>query len=104
MQVNLNSLSQNQLNDLISRAENRKGELKKETLVKVREKITTMIKAGGFTMDDVLGNPPKQPATKGKAKYRNPADPSQTWSGRGKHPKWFNTAIKAGKKEADLVV
>ena len=30
-------------------------------------------------------------------KYRNPANAEQTWSGRGKRPRWFNDALKAGK-------
>ena len=37
------------------------------------------------------------------AKYRNPDDAEQTWSGRGKRPRWFNDALKAGKKESDLL-
>ena len=34
---------------------------------------------------------------KAPAKYRNPADASQTWSGRGRRPDWINAAITAGK-------
>ena len=34
-----------------------------------------------------------------KPKYRNPANKSETWSGRGLRPKWLITAMKAtGKK------
>jgi DNA-binding protein H-NS len=29
-------------------------------------------------------------------KYQNPAIPSETWSGRGKRPKWLVSALKAG--------
>ena len=29
-------------------------------------------------------------------KYRNPDAPSETWSGRGKRPRWLTTAITAG--------
>ena len=31
-------------------------------------------------------------------KYRNPADPSQTWAGRGLQPRWLKAALKSGKK------
>ncbi|HEV7216687.1 MAG TPA: H-NS histone family protein [Chloroflexota bacterium] len=27
-------------------------------------------------------------------KYRNPENPTQTWSGRGKRPVWFSEALK----------
>jgi DNA-binding protein H-NS len=29
-------------------------------------------------------------------KYRNPDEPSETWSGRGKQPRWLATALKTG--------
>jgi DNA-binding protein H-NS len=31
-------------------------------------------------------------------RYRNPADPSETWAGRGLRPRWLTAALKAGKK------
>ena len=30
-------------------------------------------------------------------KYRNPDDPSETWSGRGKPPRWLVPLLRAGK-------
>ncbi|MGY3346729.1 MULTISPECIES: H-NS histone family protein [unclassified Bradyrhizobium] len=42
--------------------------------------------------------PPVQP------KYRNPADRSQTWAGRGKQPKWLVSQLKAGKKIEDFLI
>lgn len=33
-----------------------------------------------------------------KPKYRNPADRSQTWAGRGNQPRWLKAALKGGKK------
>lgn len=36
--------------------------------------------------------------SKGKmpAKYRNPLDANQTWTGKGKHPKWFDENLASG--------
>src|SRR5215469_13662209 len=31
-------------------------------------------------------------------KYRNPKEPSETWSGRGKQPRWLTAALKTGHK------
>jgi DNA-binding protein H-NS len=31
-------------------------------------------------------------------KYRNPEEPSETWAGRGKQPRWLTAALKAGRK------
>jgi DNA-binding protein H-NS len=35
-------------------------------------------------------------------KYRNPADPAQTWTGRGKQPRWVTAQLKSGKKLDDF--
>ncbi|MGL3107834.1 H-NS histone family protein [Bradyrhizobium sp. BR 1432] len=37
-------------------------------------------------------------------KYRNPKDPSETWSGRGKQPRWLKAQLRAGKKLTDLLI
>jgi DNA-binding protein H-NS len=35
-------------------------------------------------------------------KFRNPADPSETWAGRGKQPRWLKAALKKGKNLEDF--
>ncbi|NOJ47654.1 H-NS histone family protein [Bradyrhizobium archetypum] len=37
-------------------------------------------------------------------KYRNPAVPSETWSGRGKQPRWLVSALKAGGRIEDFKI
>jgi DNA-binding protein H-NS len=37
-------------------------------------------------------------------KYRNPQVPSETWSGRGKTPRWLMAALKAGHKLEDFAI
>ena len=37
-----------------------------------------------------------------RPKYRNPEDPSQTWAGRGKTPRWVNRMVATGKSVEDL--
>jgi len=38
------------------------------------------------------------------AKYRNPANHDQTWSGRGRRPDWVNAALAEGKALSDLAI
>jgi DNA-binding protein H-NS len=107
MAVDIKNLNHNQLNELISKAQVRQNELRKEKVAKLREKVHALIKSEGYSFDDIFGS------SKGKTrrstgsvppKYRNPANAEQTWSGRGKRPRWFNDALKAGKKEKDLAI
>jgi DNA-binding protein H-NS len=35
-------------------------------------------------------------------KYRNPAEPSETWAGRGKQPRWLAAQLRSGKHLDDF--
>jgi DNA-binding protein H-NS len=35
-------------------------------------------------------------------KYRNPNQPSETWTGRGKQPRWLVAQLKSGKRIDDF--
>jgi len=39
-----------------------------------------------------------------KPKYRNPKRPSETWSGRGKKPRWLRAQLRPGKKLDDFLI
>jgi DNA-binding protein H-NS len=107
MAIDIKSLNHAQLGDLISRAQARQAELKSENAQKVRAKIVAMAQAEGLDLDEIMGRPSKgRGGSRGKVKpkYRNPADPSQKWSGRGRQPLWYAAAVKAGKKEKDLLI
>jgi len=104
MAIDIKKLNHTQLNELIQRAEARKSELSKERASKVREKLTALAKAEGFSAEELFGGRGRKTRRAAKPKYRNPADHAQTWSGRGKRPRWFNAALSAGKKEKDLLI
>jgi DNA-binding protein H-NS len=48
----------------------------------------------------------KTDTKRGKAspKYRNPVDRSQTWSGRGRQPRWYAAALRKGNTERSLLI
>jgi DNA-binding protein H-NS len=35
-------------------------------------------------------------------KFRNPDDPSETWAGRGKQPRWLRKQLRSGKRIYDF--
>jgi DNA-binding protein H-NS len=37
-------------------------------------------------------------------KYQNPNEPSETWSGRGKQPRWLTAALKTGQTMEDFII
>ena len=44
----------------------------------------------------------RRPYPKVLPKYRNPTEPSETWAGRGKKPRWLTAQIKSGKQIDDF--
>ena len=101
---NLNSLSLKELKDLqsqvakaISSFEDRK---KKEALAELHE----FARAKGFDLEELTGAPVVRRRAPASAKYANPADKSDTWSGRGRKPRWFIAALAAGQQPEDLAV
>lgn len=52
----------------------------------------------GFSLSELTT--PGGRGTKAKTaaipKYRNPANPEQTWTGRGRRPDWIRAALEAG--------
>ena len=51
-------------------------------------------------------NPPRERRKSPRVfpKYRNPEQPSETWSGRGKQPRWLTAALKRGHKIEEFVI
>jgi DNA-binding protein H-NS len=126
MPIDLSTLSPRELQKLIDDASReRKRKEKRAPLATVRKKLTKMAVAEGYTLMELFGLPaagrsptkvagPAAPrrgstrrstaGTKVAPKYRNPANPAETWSGRGKHPKWMTTAMAGGKKPEDFLI
>lgn len=66
-------------------------------------------KEHGFKLADLVSNgkPGKgrksgAEASSDPARYVNPENPEQTWSGRGRRPQWVRDALEAGRTLDDL--
>jgi DNA-binding protein H-NS len=62
-----------------------------------KEQLRTMAEKAGFDIKELFGKR-GSPKGSGVAKYRNPKDTSQTWTGRGRKPNWLVDAVKKGAK------
>jgi len=104
LKLDVNSLSLKELKDLqsqvakaISGYEDRK---KREALAELEEKA----KAMGFSLAELTGVTATRKRSPSVAKYANPANAADTWSGRGRKPRWFSEALAKGKKPEDLAI
>lgn len=73
---------------------------KRDALKEIEDKARSL----GFSLEEILGAKQKRKRTPAKAKYANPANASETWTGRGRKPRWVEAALKAGKSLGDLTI
>lgn len=66
--------------------------------------LQAVAKKHGLSVEEIVGKKGKGRKAPAPAKYRNPADPSQTWSGRGRQPAWYKDAIRKGKSSKSLEI
>lgn len=105
MAVNLANYSLADLQQLIVDAESALEKRQREQRAEVVAQMRKLAASVGIDFEIVAGESRKRGArSAAAAKYRNPADPSQTWNGRGPKPKWFNAALEAGKTLEQLAV
>lgn len=104
MNINLNEMSLKELKDLqgqvnraISSFEDRK---KRQALAELEEKARAL----GFSLAELTGASLPRKRAAAAVKYANPSNPAETWSGRGRKPRWFAQAIVSGKTPDDLAI
>lgn len=72
----------------------------------VKAELAELAKSKGFDMSDLFGDAPKAKKERKPVapKYRNPAESSQTWTGRGRRPKWLEEALSSGGTLEDFLI
>jgi DNA-binding protein H-NS len=93
----LDKLSYMQLISLQKRVEEAIAAKRTEDVASTKEALRAMAEKAGFDIRDLYGRRGSQKGS-GVAKYRNPKDSSQTWTGRGRKPNWLVDAVKKGAK------
>lgn len=105
MSIELKSMSRKELERLKTNVEKAIEKVTVREMKAARDAAEKAAAAHGFSLDQVLtSEPPKKrgpkpktgPKIKAPAKYKNPADVNQTWTGKGRQPNWFKSAIAAG--------
>lgn len=124
MSININTLSAKELEALISQAKKRKTTLnKRKPLAQVRTRISRMIANEGYSVEELFGagmstgratkatKAPKSSAPKARKamgkvapKYRNSDNAQETWTGRGKQPRWLAAHTNAGRKVEEFLI
>jgi DNA-binding protein H-NS len=104
MAKDVDKMSYAELAEMELRIQRAKAERHDADRAALRQKVIELVKAQGFEMSDLFSK-----GRKGKGsvaiKYRDTKNPDNTWTGRGRMPRWMAAATKGGKaKREDFLV
>lgn len=108
--IDIDSLSLKELIVLLSEVEAEIPEKKKTEIEALRARLESIAAEAGYTLAEVVGGRRgKRIAAAGPGtvavKYRNPDNPAETWSGRGRTARWLAEKLKKrGVKLEDFAV
>lgn len=101
-EAGLEKLSIKQLRDLRSKVSRLIARKEAEERRNLRDQFRDMAANAGLTLAELMGKA-RQLRSSGAAKYVNPANPDETWGGRGRMPRWLAEKLKAGAKLNDFL-
>ena len=98
-EIDLSNLNIDQLADLVTQTQSEMASREKQRRKDLRSELERRVTAEGYKMGDIfpeLGSGSGSAARRQKrpAKYRNPQNPDDTWSGIGRTPKWVATIVE----------
>jgi DNA-binding protein H-NS len=103
--VNVDKMPLKELLDLEVRVRKAISVAKERERSEVKHKIAALAENAGFSVTELFGNG-KGGAKGGKVavKYINPDNKSETWTGRGRQPRWLVSKLGKGGKIADFEI
>jgi DNA-binding protein H-NS len=96
----LEKMSYAELADMERQIERLKVEKQTSERIAVRKELTDLAKQRGFDINELFGKGRKGKGTVA-VKYRDPKNPENTWTGRGRMPRWMAAATKGNKAKKD---
>ena len=103
--VNVDRMSLKEINDLKAKIAKAESAAREKAKTDLRDKIDRLVDGSGFTVAELYGFTVKgRGRSKSAAKYANPDNRSETWTGRGRKPNWLVARMKKGGKLDDFAI
>lgn len=101
---NVEKMSLKDLLDLELRVKRAINSAKERERIEVRQRMVELAEKSGFSVNELFGSTRGGKGGKVAIKYRNKDNPVETWTGRGRQPKWLAAALKKGAKIQDFAL
>lgn len=106
----LDKMSVKELNDLDGKIKKVLVSAREREKATIKQKLDAIIEHAGMDISDIAelyGIGRSRGARKGTKvapKYRNPDNKTETWTGRGRQPRWLTAKLSKGGKITDFAI
>ncbi len=100
--MNFANMSFADLHELKKKLDDEIASRQKEEKASAKKKILEIARLHGLRLEEMAGGHKERAPV--APKYANPADKSQTWTGRGRQPVWVAQLLASGKRLEDFTV
>ncbi|WEF31178.1 H-NS histone family protein [Pseudoduganella chitinolytica] len=100
--MDLSNMSASELRQLQEQIGRELKKRESQDLQKARDQIFAIAQRVGLPLKDLIATGGRGKGSTVAARYRNPDDTTQQWTGRGRQPKWVKEWVDAGKAIDDL--
>jgi len=102
--IDLEALSLKELKQLQKDVDAAVTEFKDRERRRALAEVEAFARERGLSAADLTELSSRRTRKSAPPKYANPADPSQTWTGRGRRPRWIEAALASGKSLDDMTI
>jgi len=104
--INLDKMSLKELRDLEAKLSKAIAVARQRERVNALKKAEAAAASAGFSLAELVGGSRGRGRGKSKsmAKYANPENPADTWTGRGRKPNWLVAKLNKGSKLQDFAI
>ncbi len=95
--INIDKMNLKELVALNTKIQGAIAEARTRERSELKSKVAELLAAHGFSVSELFGAKGSA-KSKSLAKYANPDDSSDTWTGRGRKPNWLIARLKKGAK------
>jgi len=102
--INVDKLSLKELLDLEVKVRRAIAAARDRERAQVKQKLATIAENAGFSVSELFGGRGGRGRSGSVAKFANPDNRSETWTGRGRKPNWLVAKLNKGAKMSDFAI
>lgn len=102
--VNVDKMNLKDLLDLEMKVKKAIAAARERERAEAKMELAALAERRGFSVNELFGSGRGMKGSKVAVKYRNKDNPAETWTGRGRQPKWLAALLKKGRKLEEFAI